>query len=101
MSPTRQHLAACEVLLAVKRDAAFYLDLRPIQILILAMLGGAFIIFGVLFSVLLSTGMTASGPQLPLQGLGFSTVFCMIILSRAGLFTEANVILPASLLQMS
>jgi len=72
MSPTRQHLAAYEVLPAMKREAAFYLDLRPIQILILAMLGGAFITFGALFSLLLSTGVTASGPQLLLHGLGFS-----------------------------
>lgn len=101
MSPTRQHLAACEVLPAMKREAAFYLDQGPMQILILAMLGGAFIPFGALFSLLLSIGVTAPGPQLLLQGLEFSTGFFMIILSRATLFTEANVILPASLLQMS
>jgi len=71
------------------------------QILILAMAGGVFVTFGALFSILLSTGVTASGPKLLLQGLGFSTGFFMIILSRAALFTEANVILPASFLQMS
>lgn len=100
-TPTRQHLAAYEVLPAMKREAGFYLDLGPPQILILAMMGGAFVTFGALFSLLLSTGVTASGPQLLLQGLGFSTGFFMIILSRAALFTEANVILPASFLQMS
>lgn len=100
-APARQHLAAYEVLPAMKREAGFYLDLGPLQILILAMVGGAFVTFGALFSLLLSTGVTASGPQLLLQGLGFSTGFFMIILSRAALFTEANVILPASFLQMS
>ena len=100
-TPARQHLAAYEVLPAMKREAGFYLDLGPLQILILAVTGGVFVTFGALFSILLSTGVTSSGPQLLLQGLGFSTGFFMIILSRAALFTEANVILPASFLQMS
>lgn len=99
--PVRQHLAAYEVLPAMKREAKFFLELSPLQILVLAMAAGVFVTFGALFSVLLSTGVTASGPQLLLQGLGFSTGFFMIILSRAALFTEANVILPASFLQMS
>ncbi|WP_425046295.1 formate/nitrite transporter family protein [Primorskyibacter sp. S87] len=99
--PARQHLAAYEVLPAMKHEAGFYLGLGPMQIFVLAMMGGAFVTLGALFSLLLSTGVSAYGPQLLLQGLGFSTGFFMIVLSRAALFTEANVILPASFLQMS
>ncbi|MFC3613789.1 formate/nitrite transporter family protein [Lutimaribacter marinistellae] len=99
-TPSRQYRAAYEVLPAMKEEAEFYLGLSPAQTFVLACAGGVFVTFGALFSLLLSTGVTASGPQLLLQGLGFSTGFFMIILSRAALFTEANVILPASFLQM-
>ncbi|MEM1429122.1 MAG: formate/nitrite transporter family protein [Pseudomonadota bacterium] len=99
--PARQYLAAYEVLPAMKREAGFYLGLSPLQTFVLACLGGVFVTFGALFSLLLSSGVGASGPQLLLQGLGFSTGFFMIVLSRAALFTEANVILPAAFLQSS
>ena len=65
----------------------------------LALAGGMFVTLGALFSLLLSDGFSATGAVLLMQGLGFSTGFFMIILSRAALFTEANVILPASYLQ--
>lgn len=98
-TPSRQHLAAYEVLPAMKREAEYFLTRSTGQTLVLAIAGGMFVTFGALFSLLLSDGFVAPGAQLLMQGLGFSTGFFMIILSRAALFTEANVILPASYLQ--
>ncbi len=97
--PKRQYLAAYEVLPAMRREAEFFTGLTPLQILVLSITGGCFVTLGGLFSVLLAMGVESAGPQLLLQGLGFSTGFFMIILARAALFTEANVVLPASLLQ--
>jgi len=98
-APTRQHLAAYEVLPAMKREAEYFLTRTTGQTLVLALAGGMFVTLGALFSLLLSDGFSTPGAALLMQGLGFSTGFFMIILSRAALFTEANVILPASYLQ--
>ncbi len=98
-TPRRQYLAAYEVLPAMEREARFFLGLAPAQIVVLAITGGCFVTLGALFSLLLSQGVATPGLQLLLQGLGFSAGFFMIILSRAALFTEANVVLPASFLQ--
>ena len=68
------------------------------KMIVLAVLAGAFITFGALFSVLLSTGVKTTGLKLLLQGFGFSVGFFMVILSNAVLFTETNVVLPASYL---
>ena len=81
------------------KETHFFLSKTPAQIVVLAMSAGAFVTFGALFSILLSTGVDASGPKLLLQGLGFSTGFFMVILTRSALFTEANVILPAGQLE--
>lgn len=97
--PSRQHLAAYEVLPAMKREAEYFLTRTAGQTLVLAITGGMFVTLGALFSLLLSDGISAPGAKLLMQGLGFSTGFFMIILSRSALFTEANVILPASYLQ--
>lgn len=83
----------------MKHEAEYFLTRSIGQTLVLALTGGAFVTLGALFSLLLSDGISAAGAQVLLQGLGFSTGFFMIILSRAALFTEANVILPASYLQ--
>jgi len=53
---------------------------------------------GALFSVLLAAQVEAEGLKHLLQGLGFSAGFFFVILSSAVLFTEANVVLPATLL---
>lgn len=100
-APQRQHLAAYEVLPAMQHETDFFLSRSASQILVLAVAGGVFVTLGALFSLLLSAGVTSYGPKLLLQGLGFSVGFFMIILSRAALFTEANVILPASYLHAS
>jgi len=68
------------------------------QIFILAMLGGAFVTLGGLFAILLATGVETPGLALLLEGLGFSTGFFFVILTHAVLFTEANVVIPATLL---
>ena len=98
-TPTRQHLAAYEVLPAMKREAEYFLSRSTGQTLVLALAGGMFVTLGALFSLLLSDGFSTPRAMLLMQGLGFSTGFFMIILSRAALFTEANVIFPASYLQ--
>lgn len=69
-----------------------------LKALILSIMAGAFITFGALFSVLLSAGVEMTGPSLFLQGFGFSVGFFMVILTGALLFSETNVVLPASLL---
>lgn len=68
------------------------------RILALAVLAGAFITAGALFSVLLAAGATSEGATRLLEGLGFSSGFFFVILSGAVLFTEANVVLPAVLI---
>jgi formate transporter len=73
--------------------------LSVVQIFLLAMMGGAFVTAGALFSLLLASGIHAEGPQRLLEGLGFSAGFFFVILSDAVLFTEANVVLPATLLR--
>ena len=69
------------------------------QIMVLSVMGGGFITMGALFSVLLSEQVEALGPRYLLQGFGFSTGFFFVILSGSILFTEANVVLPSTLLQ--
>lgn len=68
---------------------------------VLAFLGGAFICFGALFSIILSTGIEAHGTKVLLQGLGFSAGFFFVVISHAVLFTEVNVMAPARLLSHS
>ncbi|MEX0996858.1 MAG: formate/nitrite transporter family protein [Flavobacteriaceae bacterium] len=76
-------------------------EISTLKALILSVLGGSFITFGAWFSVLLSTGVESTGTALLLQGLGFSVGFFMVILSGALLFSETNVVLPASILNCS
>jgi formate transporter len=78
------------------RDRLDVLD--PGRTFLLAVLAGGFITFGALLSVLLATGIEQAGVQKLLLGLGFSTGFFFVVLSEAVLFTEANVVLPATLL---
>lgn len=69
------------------------------QIVVLAMMGGAFVTVGALFSVLLASGVETPGAERLIEGLGFSAGFFFVILSGAVLFTEANVVLPATVLR--
>ena len=69
------------------------------QIMVLSVMGGGFITMGALFSVLLSEQVEVLGLRYLLQGFGFSAGFFFVILSGSILFTEANVVLPSTLLQ--
>jgi formate transporter len=64
----------------------------------MGVMGGGFITMGALFSLLLAEGVEAEGPKRLIEGLGFSAGFFFVILSEAVLFTEANVVLPATIL---
>lgn len=97
--PRPQYLSAEHVLGAMCHFGSRRLaQLSAAQIVVLAMIGGAFITMGALFSVLLSEQVEAEGFRRLLQGLGFSTGFFFVVLSEAVLFTEANVMLPAVML---
>lgn len=76
-------------------------SLNPMRVFALAVLAGGFITVGALFSVLLAAGSTNQGVIRLLEGLGFSTGFFFVILSHAVLFTEANVVLPATAIHRS
>ena len=69
------------------------------KIIVLGILAGAFITTGALFSALLATGTTNPGLARLLEGFGFSAGFFFVILSGAALFTEANVVMPATALR--
>ncbi len=67
------------------------------KVLLLGVMGGAFITAGALFSVLLASGFDSYGARVLVEGFGFSTGFFFVVLSEAALFTEANVAMPATL----
>lgn len=73
--------------------------LDPARAFVLAVFGGGLITAGALFSVLLATGAETEGMIRLLEGVGFSTGFFFVVLSEAVLFTEANVVLPTTLLR--
>lgn len=73
--------------------------LSPARAFVLAVVAGGFITAGALFSVLLAEGVETVGLERLLEGIGFSAGFFFVILSETVLFTEANVVLPATLLE--
>ena len=98
--PTPQYLSAEHVVAEMADHGTRRLQsLSVLQILVLAMLGGGFVTVGALFSVLLAVGVGSPGAQRLIEGLGFSAGFFFVILSDAVLFTEANVVLPATILR--
>lgn len=97
--PPRQYLSAEYVLSEMCDFGEHRLEHVSVpQVLVLSMIGGGFITMGALFSVLLAEGITAEGPKRLIEGVGFSAGFFFVVLSEAALFTEANVVLPATLL---
>lgn len=72
--------------------------LRMAEVMLLGVMGGAFITAGALLSVTLGSGFTSPGARALAEGFGFSVGFFFVVLSEAALFTEANVVMPASLL---
>ena len=98
--PPQQDLSSEHVIQEMSRYGLHRILVTSIpQIMVLSVMGGGFITMGALFSVLLSEQVEALGPRYLLQGFGFSTGFFFVILSGAILFTEANVVLPSTLLQ--
>jgi len=98
--PPEQYIRAQQVMKAMASFGEERLDgLSPIRVFILAMLGGGFITMGALLSVLLGAGIESPGLQRLVEGFAFSAGFFFVVLSEAVLFTEANVVLPATLLQ--
>jgi formate/nitrite transporter FocA (FNT family) len=98
--PPQQDLSSEHVIQELSRYGLHRILVTSIpQIMVLSVMGGGFITMGALFSVLLSEQVEALGPRYLLQGFGFSTGFFFVILSGAILFTEANVVLPSTLLQ--
>lgn len=83
--------------LAAKGQEHLHQDLGPS--LVSAALAGAFVTFGALLSVLLSTGVETEGVVLLIQGLAFAVGYYFVALAGVALFTEANVSLPDVLLQ--
>jgi formate transporter len=98
-APDPQYLGASRV---VSSMAVFgrgrVTELTAPRIVVLAVLAGGFITAGALFSVLLGTGIEPSGTRKLVEGFAFSAGFFFVVLSEAVLFTEANVVLPTTLL---
>ena len=98
--PPAQDLSSEHVIQELSRHGLHrVLDTSIPQIIVLATMGGGFIAMGALFSVLLAEQVQPLGPRYLMQGFGFSAGFFFVILSGAILFTEANVVLPSTLLQ--
>jgi len=98
--PPPQDLSSEHVIEELSRSGIHrILETSVPQIMVLSMMGGGFIAMGALFSVLLSEQVQVLGLRYLLQGFGFSTGFFFVILSGSILFTEANVVLPSTLLQ--
>jgi formate/nitrite transporter FocA (FNT family) len=98
--PARQYLSAEHVVAEMAGHGTRRLQrLSVVQILVLAMQAGGFVTVGALFSVLLAVGVGSPGAERLIEGLGFSAGFFFVILSDAVLFTEANVVLPATILR--
>jgi len=99
-APAPQYLSSEHVIDELSRYGIHRIrDTSIPQVVVLSLMGGGFITMGALFSVLLSEQVQAMGPRYLLQGFGFSTGFFFVILSGSILFTEANVVLPSTLLR--
>ena len=100
--PPPQDLSSEDVIQELSRSGMHrILGTSVPQIMVLSVMGGGFIAMGALFSVLLSEQVQVLGLRYLLQGFGFSAGFFFVILSGSILFTEANVVLPSTLLQQN
>jgi formate transporter len=98
--PRAQYIDTQRVLVTMGRAGVRRIThLSPVQVFVLAMMGGFFIGMGALVSILLASGVGTPGPTRLLEGFGFSVGFFFVILSEAVLFSEANVMMPAALLE--
>jgi formate transporter len=95
-----QYIEAQRVMTTMGRSAVRRINhLSPVQVFVLAFMAGLFISMGGLFSVLLASAVRTPGPQRLLEGFGFSAGFFFVVLTDAVLFSEANVMMPAGLLE--
>jgi formate transporter len=98
--PRAQYIDTQRVLVTMGRAGARRIKhLSPVQVFVLAMMGGFLIGMGALVSILLASGIGTPGTTRLLEGFGFSAGFFFVILSEAVLFSEANVMMPAALLE--
>ena len=98
--PPAQYIEAQRVMVTMGRAAVRRIRQRsPVQVFVLAFIGGFFIAMGALFSILLASAVGTLGPARLLQGFGFSAGFFFVILTDSVLFSEANVMMPAALLE--
>jgi len=98
--PPAQYIEAQRVMVTMGRAAVRRITrLSPVQVFVLGFMGGFFIGMGALVSVLLASGVGTPGTTRLLEGFGFSAGFFFVILSEAVLFSEANVMMPAGLLE--
>jgi formate transporter len=98
--PPAQYIEAQRVMVTMGRAAVRRITrLSPVQVFVLGFMGGLFIGMGALVSVLLASGVGTPGTTRLLEGFGFSAGFFFVILSEAVLFSEANVMMPAGLLE--
>ncbi|GMQ93636.1 MAG: formate/nitrite transporter family protein [Acidimicrobiia bacterium] len=99
-APPSQYLPARDVITEIAKFGQHRIEeLSSIKILVLGIMGGAFITAGALFSILLGSGFDTVGARVLVEGIGFSTGFFFVILAEAALFSEANVVMPAALFQ--
>ncbi|MFW2333413.1 formate/nitrite transporter family protein [Ilumatobacter sp.] len=97
--PRQQYLSPDVVLIEMaEAGSRRAISLTGAQVLVLSVIAGGFITVGALFSTLIATGTDNEGVQRLLEGFGFSVGFFLVVLSGALLFTEANVELPATLM---
>ena len=98
--PPAQYIDAQHVMVTMGRAGVRrIMHLSPLQVFALAVIGGLFIGMGALVSILLASGIGTPGTQRLIEGFGFSAGFFFVILSEAVLFSEANVMMPAGLLE--
>jgi formate transporter len=95
-----QYIEAQRVITTMGRSAVRRIThLSPLQVFVLAFIGGSLIAMGGLFSILIASAVRTPGTQRLLEGFGFSAGFFFVILTDAVLFSEANVMMPAALLE--
>lgn len=97
--PPARYISADRVIGQMAEFGRHRIDsLSSSRVLVLGLMAGAFITAGALFSIHLSIGFEAPGAIALATGFGFSTGFFFVVLSETALFTEANVVMPATLL---
>jgi formate/nitrite transporter len=93
-----EYLQAPYVPERLAQDGRALLGCTLSRMVVLALLGGAFVTFGALFSIVIGAGITAEGPSRLVEGFGFSAGYYFVALAGVALFTEANIALPDVLL---